>query len=393
MSNIIICHPNRLIEQNKLFYNASGWSSALPLSNILSPILQKKARTTTFGTNTPATSWFGVSLPRTPDRYMGAISIINHNFSTSSKVKFTVYKHAPYFYSESTVTISSTMTFTVPNGNVLAAGTQLVVYAHSSDPTVDDNFKLTGTLQSNLTLSGTSITLTNISIPTGRIGTTFSKWFIGDSTALRINTPVWTNVWRRVTNTTDPAAIWNSTTFWNGLIEEEQRNSYTKIHISQLYTTLGSSSGQQAYGSHLHVELYDSAQPSSANYLEFGRLFIGQIVAPEVNPEYGSVEFGYVDNSEMQQANSGTKYFYEKQKLRTVSLQWNHLNINEALGGIYDAYRSQGISREVLYLYSSDVNEPYAYAKSFLGRFTTLNAINQPNPGLYSASVNIEEIL
>lgn len=387
MSNIIICHPNRLIEQNKLWSNASAWATSLPVSNILTPILQKKARTISFATNVPATAWLAISLPRTPDRYMGAVSLINHNFSTSSKVKFTVYKHAPYFYSETTATISSSLTLTIPASAVIIPnGSSLTIYAHSSDPTVDDNFILTGTA-SQVNLGGTSITISGINIPNGFLGQTFSKWFIGDSTALRINKPEWVNTWRRVTNTSDPSAIWNSTTFWNGLIEEEQRNSYTKIHISQLYTI--SSNEQQAYGSHLHIEIYDSA----STYLELGRVFIGQIIAPAINPQYGSVGFGYVDNSEMQQANSGTKYFYEKQKLRTVSLQWNHLNIDEALGGIYDAYRSQGISREVLYLYSSDVNEPYAYAKSFLGRFTSLNPINQPNPGLYSASINIEEIL
>jgi hypothetical protein len=387
MSNIIICHPNRLIEQNKLWSNASAWTTSLPVSNILSPVLQKKARTTSFATNLPAKAWLGISLQRTPDRYMGAISIINHNFSTSSKVKFTVYKHAPYFYSETTATISTSLTLSIPSSTViLAAGTSIRIYAHSSDPIVNDDFVLTGTIGS-VALGATSISITNIVIPNGFVGKTFSKWFIGDSTAVRINNPKWNNIWTRVTETSSASSIWNSTTFWNGLIEEEQRNSYTKIHISQLYTV--ASTEQQAYGSHLHMELYDSA----STYLEFGRLFIGQIVSPKVNPEYGAVEFGYIDNSEMQQSNSGTKYFYEKQKLRTVSLQWNHLDINDALGGIYDAYRSQGISREVLYLYSSDVNEPYAYAKSFLGRFTSLNAINQPNPGLYSASVNIEEIL
>jgi hypothetical protein len=387
MSNIIVCHPNRLIEQTKIWSNASAWTTGLPLANILTPTLQKKARTTSFAINVPATAWFAISLPRTPDRYMGAISLINHNFSTSSKVKFTVYKHAPYFYSETTATISTSLTLTIPSSTViLAAGTSIKMYAHSSDPTVDDDFVLTGTIGS-VALGATSISITNIVIPNGFLGKTFSKWFIGDSTAVRINKATWNNTWTRVTNTSDISSIWNSTTFWNGLIEEEQRNSYTKIHISQLYTI--ASTTQQAYGSHLHVELYDSA----STYLELGRVFIGQIVAPIINPEYGAVQFGYIDNSEMQQANSGTKYFYEKQKLRTVSLQWNHLNVNEALGGIYDAYRSQGISREVLYLYSSDVNEPYAYAKSFLGRFTSLDAIGIPNPGLYSATVNIEEIL
>lgn len=394
MSNIMLCHPNRLLENTSITSVSADWSTTLPLSNILSPILQKKARTKTFASNVPATAWFAVNLNKVPDRYMGAAAIINHNMTTDAQIRFTVYKANPYFYSQSTVTIGSTMTFTVPSGNIIPSGTSVVVYPHSTDPSKVTNYKLVGTVNGGLAANGTSITINISSIPTGASGLIFSNWFIGDSTAVRINTPAWVKVWSRVFSTSGNQAIWNSTTFWNGLVEEEQRNSYTKIHISQLYATGGDASEKsQAYGTHMCVEMYDTSQIAGYNFIDFGRLFIGQFTAPTVNPEYGSVEFGYVDNSEMQQANNGTKYFYEKQKTRTVSMSWNHLDVDEALGGIYDAYRAQGISREILYVYSLAPFEPYIYAKSFLGRFTSLNPINQPNPGLYSASVNIEEIL
>lgn len=393
MSNIMLCHPNRLLENTAILSTPSEWSTTLPLSNILSPILQKKARTKTFATGVPATAWFAINLQKVPDRYMGAASIINHNMTTFAQIRFTVYKHAPYFYSQSTVTVASTMTFTVPAGNIIPAGSTVTIYPHSSDPSVVTSYKLTGTVSGGLTLSGTSLTVNINSIPTGASGRIFSNWYIGDAKAIQINTPAWAKVWTRVFSTTSTQAIWNSTNFWSGLVEEEQRNTYTKIHISQLYSTGATSVKEQAYGTHMSIEMYDPSQPSNANFIDFGRLFIGQFTAPVVNPEYGSVEFGYVDNSEMQQANNGTKYFYEKQKTRTVSMSWNHLDIDEALGGIYDAYRAQGISREILYVYSLSPFEPYIYAKSFLGRFTSLNPINQPNPGLYSASVNIEEIL
>lgn len=394
MSNIMLCHPNRLLEKTALLSVPADWSTTLPLANILSPILQKKARTKTFASNVPATAWFAVNLNKVPDRYMGAAAIINHNMTTEGLIKFTVYKSNPYFYSHSTLTISSSMTFTVPAGNIIPSGTTVTIYPHSLNPSENTLYKLVGTVSSNLDANGTSLTVNNITLPTGASGKIFSKWYIGDVKTSQINTPAWVRVWTRVFSTSGSQAIWNSTNFWNGLVEEEQRTSFTGIHISQLYISGTTSSvKEQAYGTHMSIEMYDAGQPAGYNFIDFGRLFIGQFTAPVVNPEYGSVEFGYVDNSEMQQANNGTKYFYEKRKTRTVSMSWNHLNADEALGGIYDAYRAQGISREILYVYSLAPFEPYIYAKSFLGRFTSLNPINQPNPGLYSASVNIEEIL
>lgn len=393
MSNIMMCHPNRLLENTKLTYIAADWSTLLPLSNILSPILQKKARTKTFPANVPPATWFAIDLKKVPDRYLGAAALINHNMSTFGLVKFTVYKSAPYFYSQSTLTISSSMTFTVPAGTIIPAGSTITIYPHSLDPTILTKYQLRGITTSGLAQAGTSLTVSGITLPENASGKIFSNWYIGDATTSQINTPSWVKVWSRIFSTNSTQAIWNSTNFWNGLVEEEQRNSYTKIHISQLYSSDDINATQQAYGTHICIELYDAPQDSAVNYIDFGRIFIGQFTAPKVNPEYGSVQFGYVDNSEMQQANNGTKYFYEKQKTRTVSMSWNFLDVDEALGGIYDAYRSQGISREILYVYSLSKFEPYSYAKSFLGRFTTLDAINQPNPGFYSATVNIEEIL
>ena len=66
---------------------------------------------------------------------------------------------------------------------------------------------------------------------------------------------------------------------------------------------------------------------------------------------------------------------------------------DESFGGIYEASRSQGITREVLYAYDVDDKGAYQYARSFIGRFTQLNAITMPNFGQYGASINLKEIL
>jgi hypothetical protein len=184
---------------------------------------------------------------------------------------------------------------------------------------------------------------------------------------------------------------WRSTNLWRGTIEEEQRLSFTKIHISFLKDVL---TGNQPVGTHLHIDLDDSTETTHPDlFIELGRLFIGQYTMPNINPEYGSISHGFQDNSEISVSNSGTEFFYEKQKARTVDIQWNYLTEDEAFGGIYEASRSQGITREVLYAYDVEDTGSYQYARSFIGRFSQLNPITQPNVGLYGSSINIKELL
>jgi hypothetical protein len=217
---------------------------------------------------------------------------------------------------------------------------------------------------------------------------------VGKTESKIVNIPAWQSVWKRIHSSGSSYLTWRSLNLWRGCIEEEQRLSFTKIHISFLKDAI---TGEQPTGTHLHIDLNDTVEsllsPNVDKFIELGRVFIGQYSQPIINPEYGSIEHGFIDNSEITTSNSGTEFYYEKAKSRTVNVQWNHLTEDESFGGIYEASRSQGITREVLYAYDVTDTGSYQYARSFIGRFTQLNAITQPNFGQYGASINLKEIL
>jgi len=401
MSNVAIAYPNRLLELNKL-HNCNWVDNTIsPLSNITTPILAETARTADFnGGSTVADKHcsFGLSLKNLPYRTFGAIGLVNHNLSTSAECRFSVFNEPALLYiankSMSLIGISGNSE-SVTLVNTIPTGTKIKLFAISSDlndVTYNNYFYATVTSTPGGTLSFTHDGLYNH----GNI-TQYVNWYVGygvqsgKTESFIVNTPKWVNVWKRIYPSNSSWLAWRSKNLWRGCIEEEQRLAFTKIHISFLKDTL---TGEQPTGTHLHVDLNDASETLDVdNFIELGRVFIGQYTQPKINVEYGSIDHNFVDNSELTAANSGTEYAYEKAKSRTVSVQWNHLTEDEAFGGIYEASRSQGITREVLYAYDVDDTGSYQYARSFIGRFTQLNAITQPNMGLFGASINLKEIL
>lgn len=406
MSNIAICHPNRLLELNKL--HKVNWvdNANLPLENIQTTILQETARTSDFGSYSTKKCAFAISLKSLPYRYMGAIALVNHNLSTSAKFRATIFNEPAISYcSNVTFLPSGSFSATLDAGLGLSSSNKLKLFGFNktaTDNIVDGKYIVVNVMTYNNSTGALTASIVTTDVVAS---TTFDYAYVGDFSTGKTetfitNTRSWFNVWERIYATSSNQAIWRSQTFWLGIIEEEQRQSFTKIAIKFLSNNEGilhsDGSLEQPQGTHCLFEIDDSSSSDTFTdepYIEIGRVFIGQFVRPKINVEYGNIEHGYIDNSEISASDSGTEYFYEKAKARTVSLQWNFLTEDEALGGIYDAYRSQGITREVLYTYSVDKIDNYQYARSFIGRFNQLNSITQPNVGLYGANVNIKEIL
>jgi hypothetical protein len=192
------------------------------------------------------------------------------------------------------------------------------------------------------------------------------------------------------TNKVWPAVVpqkqmsWGDTNFWLGTIEEDQRVSYTSLATYFASVNKG--------GRLIEIIITDTANANG--YLQFGRVFVGQWIEPKINPEYGDINQGYIDSTEVQDIpGAGTEYFYKHAKKRTVTVSWKHLGISDALSGIYDAYRNQGISGEVLYVYSKNAIDRNYYARTFLARFANLDQIGMPYLDAYSATINLQEIL
>jgi hypothetical protein len=179
--------------------------------------------------------------------------------------------------------------------------------------------------------------------------------------------------------------------WWYGTIEESQLLSYTPLSSYYPDTNKVCKS--------IRVTITDTLNPD--DYIQFGRVFLGRTVEPKYNPEYGDLQQGYVDLTEIQRAIDNTKYFYIKPKMRTVSCIFKHLDKDEAYLGFYDAQREVGISGELLYAYSKpeyigNINMTYDkafYARNFLCNFSELNPIDNPYINGYATTIKLEEIV
>lgn len=205
---------------------------------------------------------------------------------------------------------------------------------------------------------------------------------INNTTALLFDSGAANRVWPILTRQSELA--WGSSNFWLGTIEEEQRQSYTKL--ATYFADLNKG------GRYVEIIINDPA--NTDGYIQIGRIFVGQWIEPKINPAYGGITQGYVDTTEIQEVTSvGTEYFYPHAKKRTVTLTWGDLSLSDAFSGVYDAFRSQGVSGEVLYAYSKNVLDQNFYARTFLARMTQPPAIGMPYFNAYDTSVYLQEIL
>jgi hypothetical protein len=417
MSNVAIAHPNRLLEYKALHYHDVDWNMALPLENILTDVLPETARTTG---STKRTS-FGISLSALPYRNLNAIALVNHNLSVSAKVRFTVFNEPPIDYVYQNIVTGITQTsITLNTTNVQSGdlvGNKIRIYGYTNSR---DNVNVGSYYEGDCSVhnvSTGSITIINV-IKVGVFGSsTIGNWIVFDlGTNGKIisiqNQPTWLDCWQRIYPTTSNQLTWRSRNFWRGTVELEIMELVTKVHISFLSPSTQTNYGdynqdvskqKQVLGTHLHIDIDDSTEPETWSdmspnlnykpYIEIGRVFMGGYMEATINPEYGSITHGVKDNTEFQQSDSGQKFFHEKSRARTASIQWNHLDKDEAFGSILLSQLQQGISREVLYTYSVEKIDSYQLLQSFIGRYVDLNPIQQPNVGMYSVSINLEEIL
>lgn len=399
MSNIALVYPNRAIEvaRNNAgnisgLFKADWWENAnLPLSNIITDCLPETARTTKLRNS------FAISIPAIPYRTIGAVALLNHNMTTSARIKHSVFNEPAIGYSNNSLQIrdSGYITFQIyglTTSLLTSPETYLTLFGCSNDPTVGTNGEyMHGFVTAHNLITG-SITFcvmdSNASLPRK----TYNIWYVAKANKVLpklLNTPEWKYVWQRIHAVDSPELTWESSNFWTGTIEEEQRQGYTKLCLNFLKNK--DNPTLQPVGTHLHIDIDDSNNQDG--YVEIGYLMYGQYFQSKINPQYGGIQHGYVDISEMQQADSGQKYYHEKAKARTVSISYDMLDKQEAFGQIFEAYRQQGISRPVIYSYSPVRLDSYQYAQSFIGRFAQLNPITQPNFGMYGATINLEEML
>jgi hypothetical protein len=417
MSNITFVFPNR---GNEIKRNNAGeitgfhkvnWAENpyLPLDNVLTTVLPDTARTTDFvwdnvnRTDNKRAS-FAMSLPAIPYRPIGAAALIGHNISISGKVRFIVYNEPALCYVNVAKTIvdSGSTTITIPTTIAAPAsliGKTLRLFGHSSNKsdTRTGDF-IEGTVTAH---DGSGLVTLNVTTANG-VGQTYSFWYVGNSSNVEIkvvNIPAWENVWERVYDTNSSKAPFRSRNFWRGTIEPEEITGYTTLCVK--FFERYSDSTAQPLGTHLHVDIDDSGNlpfygddinPYYEPFIEIGYVMFGKYFTPNLNATVDSFKDGMIDPSQSQSADGGQLYFHEKEKIRTVSMQFDLLSKDEAYNDVKEMQRMQGITRPVIYLFSKTKLDNFHYQQSFVGFLDGLNPIGMTSNTLYNTNISLREM-
>ena len=126
------------------------------------------------------------------------------------------------------------------------------------------------------------------------------------------------------------------------------------------------------------------------NYVQIGRVFIGDAWQPAVNMLYGA-SLGWEDNSEVQEALSGAEYVTAKTPYRVARFTTANMSIDEGISRAYDVQRRSGVSKEVLFMWAAD-DTTYLVERSFYGRLRQLSPIEHPYPDNMRTAWEIKEM-
>ena len=382
MSNITLVYPNRIDECLIADTVPSNWSTQLPITNIQSPVIKKVARTN-IGVVSTEITLNNVN----QSRPIGGIAIINHNMTTSAKVRFEGWSGLNLTGTkrfDSTPSYRSyPIMFPIEGGAIpfesrgWFAGT--IEEAERKSYTSVCSFFL----PENAMCQSFKITITD----TRSISATSSDSKTIAKGLITFNTVTAGNFISGQEVTIYSSA--NNTNYMKGIV--------SSCVGTALLVTITQIGGSGTFASWNII--------TGDNYLQIGRIILGKAVTPERNPEFGDFSIGYIDLSEMQRANDNTKYFYIKPRMRVVSANFKHLNKLEAYHDFLDAQRSLGISGELLFTFSKpeyftdgvtnsnitkDINH---YANTFLCNFPELNPLEMPYVNGYSAAIKLEEIV
>ena len=148
------------------------------------------------------------------------------------------------------------------------------------------------------------------------------------------------------------------------------------------------------------VEITFTDTDNQDGYIEIGRVFIGEVINPQYNVEYGDLSYGLKNLSKISLGDNGIKYARNYPILRTVVFNWKHLGLGEGI----TAYRAQyelGLTGEVVTTYSlptyadiSGTKTPDSnwFMRAFLGNFAELDKLTYPYFNRHGAGVSIEEV-
>ena len=129
---------------------------------------------------------------------------------------------------------------------------------------------------------------------------------------------------------------------------------------------------------------------AAASGKRVGRVFLGSIFRPAVNPEYGKADDGWLpDYSVVARADNGADWVQAKARLRSAQLAYSVLTPAEA-SVLHEIQRTHGTTGEVLYIPDADdLTATQQYG--FLGLLRQLTALDNPFWAHRAVAIAVDE--
>ena len=174
---------------------------------------------------------------------------------------------------------------------------------------------------------------------------------------------------------------WEFDNFWTGTPAEDELGLFTPLAVHFLPDTVIARS--------VRVDIADASNP--ATYIEIGRLFVSEAWQPSVNMSFGS-EYGNRDETQMDRALDGTKYWDQKTPERFFKCALNFLPPEEAFNRILLMQRTLGKSGELLVAPNLLLNPQFGL-KTFIATLGDMSPVAHPYLDIYSHEFLLEEKL
>lgn len=150
----------------------------------------------------------------------------------------------------------------------------------------------------------------------------------------------------------------------------------------------------------LMIEVF---QPAVGNFVQVGRIFVGESFVPVLGVEYGNVSLGLVSRSSLQVSSSGFRFGSMLKPLRNAQITFSALSEMEAFDTLFTAQRRADLFGEVIFAgcvppwtlipgMGAKAVSLQHHAQCFIGNFNEFNPLQQAFFNGFGTAVVIAEV-
>lgn len=145
----------------------------------------------------------------------------------------------------------------------------------------------------------------------------------------------------------------------------------------------------EASARYTRIEIFDTA--NTDGYVQIGRLTCAPIFSPTYNFAVGS-ETGFDDGTVIGRSLSRVKFYDEKPRARTLSMQFLNLPQAEAMSVVAEMQQQLGLSGQV-YVVPDQSDTYYLQRRAFLATLRQLSPVQLAAAGYASVPLVLDEVL